>query len=264
MRILAVDDEFLTREELVEDISAVCPEAEILAFEDGMDLLAEAGKNGCDVAFLDVHLRGISGLETAIRLQQLCPRVNIIFVTGFNEYKADAMDMHASGYITKPVTVQKIQLEMEHLRYTMAVATPTKRIKAVCFGSFDLLDKNGKSIYFARTKCKEMVAYLVYRHGTEVQTAEMARILFPESNGDLKSQGYVRVLLSQLKKTLSECNADDIVVRNNANLSLNIEKVESDYFQYLQGDEKVLRSYHGEFMSQYAWAQDVKIYIGNN
>lgn len=263
MRILAVDDEFLTREELVDDIAAVCPNAEILSFEDGLDLFAEAEKDGCDIAFLDVHLRGLSGLDTAIRLQQICPKVNIIFVTGFNEYKADAMDMHASGYITKPVTAQKIQLEMEHLRYSLSPSRTKRKVKAVCFGSFDLLDQNGKSIYFARTKCKEMVAYLVYRHGTEVQTGEMARILFPESDGDIKSQGYVRVLLSQLRKSLAECNAEDIVIRNNANLSLDMDKVEADYFLYLNGDKDVLRFYNGEFMSQYAWAQDVKKYINN-
>ncbi|MEE0871905.1 MAG: response regulator [Ruminococcus sp.] len=62
----------------------VKPDAEVLAYDDQDDLLEEAEKNGCDVAFLDIHMRGMNGVEVAKRLKQSNPRMNIIFVTGFS------------------------------------------------------------------------------------------------------------------------------------------------------------------------------------
>ena len=43
-------------------------------------------------------MRGMNGVEVAKRLKNSNPKMNIIFVTGFSEYKGDAMDMKASGF----------------------------------------------------------------------------------------------------------------------------------------------------------------------
>ena len=59
------------------------PEAQVLAFDDQDELLEEAEKNGCDIAFLDIHMRGMNGVEVAKRLKNANPKMNIIFVTGF-------------------------------------------------------------------------------------------------------------------------------------------------------------------------------------
>ena len=42
-------------------------------------------------------MRGMSGVEVAKRLKNANPKMNILFVTGFSEYKGEAMDMKASG-----------------------------------------------------------------------------------------------------------------------------------------------------------------------
>ena len=65
-----------------------------------------------DIAFLDINMRGMTGVELAKKLKDLCPKINIIFVTGYEEYKGDAMDLRASGYILKPVTKEQIDKEL--------------------------------------------------------------------------------------------------------------------------------------------------------
>jgi two-component SAPR family response regulator len=87
------------------------PDADVLVFEKQEELLQSAEKDGCDVAMLDIHMCGINGVELAKRLKKVNPKMNIIFVTGFSEYKGDAMDMKASGYIMKPVTKEKVAAE---------------------------------------------------------------------------------------------------------------------------------------------------------
>lgn len=64
-------------------------------------------------------MRGVSGIDVAKQLKEIIPDINIIFVTGYDEYTKDAMAMHASGYIEKPVTAGKVRKETEDLRYPL-------------------------------------------------------------------------------------------------------------------------------------------------
>ena len=52
------------------------------------------------------------------------PRINIIFLTGHSEYTAEALALHCSGYILKPLTPEKIRQEIEHLRYPVRGLNP--------------------------------------------------------------------------------------------------------------------------------------------
>ena len=88
MRILCVDDEKLALQMLEQAIKNAKPDAEVLAFKYQDELIAEAEENGCDIAFLDIHMRGMNGVEVAKQLKRINPKMNIIFVTGFNEWIA--------------------------------------------------------------------------------------------------------------------------------------------------------------------------------
>ena len=112
MKILCIDDEPLALEMLEEAIQEAKPDADVKAFRKQSELLAEAQKNGCDIAFLDIHMRGMNGVELAKELKEINPKMNIIFVTGYDEYTGDAMRLRASGYVMKPVTKEKLEEEL--------------------------------------------------------------------------------------------------------------------------------------------------------
>ncbi len=117
LKNLAVDDERLALQLLTDAIQAVLPKAEVFAFSKPGEALSCARENRCDIAFLDVRMRSMTGLELARKLKGLCPRINIIFVTGYSEYVGEAMQLHASGYLEKPVTAEKVRREVEDLRH---------------------------------------------------------------------------------------------------------------------------------------------------
>ncbi len=71
MRILCLDDEPLALKLLVTMIEKVKPDAEAESFRIQTELLEAAEKNGCDVAFLDIHMRGMNGVEVAKKLKGL-------------------------------------------------------------------------------------------------------------------------------------------------------------------------------------------------
>ena len=94
------------------------PDAVIAGFENAIDALAYARANDVQIAFLDIELDGrMNGIELAKRLEEINPRVNIIFLTSFGEYTQDAHDLYSSGYLRKPITPEKIREALAHLRF---------------------------------------------------------------------------------------------------------------------------------------------------
>ena len=80
----------------------------------------------------------MNGLELAKRLKDQHGETNIVFVTGYSEYAIDAFDLHASGYLLKPATVEKVQDAMENLRIPPETIGRGKRVRIQCFGNFEI------------------------------------------------------------------------------------------------------------------------------
>ncbi|MDD3369350.1 MAG: response regulator [Lachnospiraceae bacterium] len=110
MRIIAVDDERIALEGLISAIKKVVPE-EIRGFRSSEEALQYVKNNPVDVAFLDIEMREMNGVTLAKHLKAICHSINIIFTTGYGEYRECAFALHASGYVTKPVTPEKISLK---------------------------------------------------------------------------------------------------------------------------------------------------------
>ena len=115
--LIVVEDEPILLKGFVHILSFTLPQAHIFGFPTGAEALRFAEGSHVDVAFLDVELLGESGIAVADALAARCPRVNLIFLTGHTEYMAEAFELHASGYLLKPLTPEKIRSELAHLRY---------------------------------------------------------------------------------------------------------------------------------------------------
>ena len=179
MRILAVDDEKDALEVLVAAISECEKDAEIKAFNSPTEALNYAAENPPDIAFLDIRMPTMSGLDLAKKLKAINVRVNIVFSTGYSEYASDAFSMHASGYIMKPVSVRLVRKELENLRNP--VETPNSRIFVRTFGNFELF-VDGETLHFSRKPAKELLAYLVDRKGSAVTRKELCSVLLQDAS----------------------------------------------------------------------------------
>lgn len=254
MKILAADDEALALEMLVDSIKEVKPDAEIFEFSKPSKLLEFAKENQCDVAFLDIHMRGMTGVELAKKLKEAYPKINIIFVTGFDQYTGDAMKMRASGYIMKPVTPEKIKEEFDELRHPIEpISTATLRVQ--CFGNFDVFTPDGKPVHFERSKSKEVFAYLVHRHGSSCTIKEIAAALFEDEPYDSKQQAYLQKIMSAMMKSLKNIGAEKVINKKYNSLSVNTSMLDCDYYRFEELDSGAVNSYMNEYMSQYYWAE---------
>ncbi len=253
MRILCVDDEPLMLQMLETAVREARPDADISAFEKQTDLLEDAKQNGCDIAFLDIHMRGMNGVELAKELKGVNPKMNIIFVTGFSEYAGEAMRLHASGYLMKPVTKEDIEQELADLRFPI-IPKENALLKVQCFGNFDVFTPDGKPVHFERSRSKEIFAYLVHRHGSSCSIKEIAAALFEDEPYDKKQQSYIQILISAMMKSLKKVGASKTVNKSYNSLSVDVSTLDCDYYRFQELDAGAVNAYANEYMSQYYWA----------
>ncbi|MCR5184854.1 MAG: response regulator [Bacilli bacterium] len=252
MIFLAVDDEHLQLSKLVAAIKEAAPDNEIHNFRNPLEALEFAQTQIIDVAFLDIEMGGLSGIELAKKLKEINPLINIIFVTGYTEYALDAVTMHASGYLTKPVTSEKIKMELEDLRFQIPHHAPDKLIRVQCFGDFEVY-YNEEPVKFARSKTKEMFAYLIDRQGAMVTMSELSKLLFNEDKSS-----YVRNLVADLTKTMKDLHIEKVITKRFNGIGVNTEYIDCDYYDYLNNEAYAVKKYRGEFLNQYEWAKSLK------
>ena len=249
MKILLVDDEELGLIRLKDAVKKALPEDnnEFLCYNNPILAVEENADSLIDIAFLDIQMPVLNGFQVAKKLKAVNPKVNVIFVTAYDDYALDAYKMHASGYITKPVNENKVKEELDGLRYPVEIK-PTKKLQVKCFGNFEVFYK-GEPLKFKRSKSKELFAYLIDREGVAVNVNELNAILWEE---DKKS--YFRNLVADIQATLKSVGAEDVFIKRRNECFIDVEKVDCDAYEYKKDNPVAIRAYRGEYMSQYSWA----------
>jgi len=262
MIVLAIDDERPALRLLTDAVGEALPGAEFNGFTKTGEFLEFAKDHPADVAFLDIRIHDVSGLEVAKKLKELQPKINIIFLTGYSEYKGDAMDLHASGYILKPVTAEKVVAELQYLRTPAEESTKENYIlKVKTFGNFEVFDKEGKTLSFDRSKAKEALAYLIYRRGTSASSKELHAAIFEDSAYDKNSVNYLQQILQSMMRGLRNADAEKAVIKDYDSYRIDPDRIDCDYYRFLDGDARAVNQYTGEFMAQYTWAEFVAGYL---
>lgn len=250
MRILAVDDEKLMLAALKDSIAEAEPDAEIYAFRKAQEALNFARENEIDVAFLDIRMRGMDGLELGREVLNLYPELNLIFCTGYDEYISEAFrEIRCNGYITKPVDAVQIATELAHLRVPMARGKndEEKTVSIRCFGYFEAFVK-GKPLEFGSGKTKELFAYLVHSCGRVCSNQEIMTCMWED---DKDHYSYFKKMRKDLEDTLQKNHCEDILFRQWGGLGIDTEKVTCDLYSW---KKKHNGPYKGNYMLQYSWA----------
>jgi DNA-binding LytR/AlgR family response regulator len=116
-QLIIADDEPLLRFHLQKALADVWPEAEVVAqAANGEEALALIAELKPQVAFLDIHMPGLSGLEVALKVSQLEQDTQIVFLTAFDEYAVQAFDRGAVDYLLKPLDDDRLMKTVERLQ----------------------------------------------------------------------------------------------------------------------------------------------------
>ncbi|MCE2969242.1 MAG: LytTR family DNA-binding domain-containing protein [Burkholderiales bacterium] len=123
---LIADDEPHLADYLRAKLAQAWPQLQIVAVAgNGEEALRQIEAQRPDLAFLDIRMPGVTGLEVARRRQGAALRPRIVFVTAFDQYAVEAFDADAVDYLLKPVTDERLDRTVSKLQAALAAGAPT-------------------------------------------------------------------------------------------------------------------------------------------
>ena len=116
-QVILLDDEKIIMQGGVSILKEALPNAEVSGFTVPSEALAYAKENQVDLAFLDIKMGRISGLDVCKELLDYNPKMNVIFLTAYTDYSLDAWSTGASGFMLKPLTADGVRKQLAMLRH---------------------------------------------------------------------------------------------------------------------------------------------------
>jgi DNA-binding LytR/AlgR family response regulator len=122
---LIADDEEAPREQLRAALARLWPELKLVAASaNGAEAWDDCLAHEPAIAFLDIRMPGLTGLEVARRLSALATPPLIVFVTAFDDHALAAFDAGAVDYVLKPVDDERLAQALARLRGRLAQPAP--------------------------------------------------------------------------------------------------------------------------------------------
>lgn len=218
-------------------------------FNSSKDALDWAGEHPIDVAFLDIEMPVMNGIELAKCLKNIDENIHIIFVTAYEQYALQAFAVDAIGYLLKPYLAEDIEKQLKKASYIRPI--PKKEIQIQTMPDL-VITVRGEQLRLGYTKQEELMALLIDRGETGITKAEAKACLWSKYISD----NIYWTTMSRLKNILEEAGIADIIVSNGQRKYLNTAMVECDLYQILKGAPGALEQYKGSYLKRFPWAEE--------
>ena len=221
MKVLIVDDEKLALSRLKRILNEEGI-SNIVACNNPIDAIKESTKSKFDVAFLDISMPTMSGLELANTILEMNPNIFIVFQTAFDEYALEAFKSGGLDYLLKPISNETIKKSLQKIEKFMNTSTtPTietsKKIVAKRGSKIYMIDID--DIYYIKAdldeviiRTKETDAY-VRKKMQDMQELLKGKNFFRVHRSYIVNVDKIKSMKSveQSKLEISFINIDDIV-----------------------------------------------------
>lgn len=246
MEIIVVDDEINSLHMFLDHIIGKENIKYSFFKDDVPSILAYVKNNDVSGAFLDINMPNIGGFDLSSKIIKLVPNIKIVFITGLNITLDDVpkeIKKNVLGIIYKPVN----QIELD--KYIVKMNDKVSILKVKTFNGFDCFINN-RLVMFSSNKSKELFAYLIVNRGKSVSMDMAITALWPDKNIDKAKISY-RDAVWRLRQTLDEISFP-CVVFSRAMLSLNLNNIECDYYDVIDGKERFNED--DQFLPSYEWS----------
>jgi len=252
MHVIYVDDERPAIENFRFTVAKIEEITSLEMFQDGEEALEYVKKNTVDVAFLDMEMPGIHGLELAKKLKEYDTEIRVVFVTAYGQYALEAFSVDATGYLLKPYTLDDIRKELNKCTYRKL---PSHQVTITTIPTFSL-SANGKVVRISASKPKELLALLVDRGDAGITTSEAIAYLWPERPDNASSQSLFRMTYKRLVDVLEDNGIAHIIGSEGTCRFIHTDRVDCDLYRILAGDKQAAKIYGGQYLKEYSWAED--------
>ena len=253
MNIIYVDDEPLQLENFRLTVKGIEGMESLKLFGSSVEAYEWAKIHPVDVAFLDIEMPHMNGLELTRKLKELNRDTRVIMVTAYDQHSLEAFRARATAYLLKPYSREDIETELENALYHYPVAEHPSEKKIQITTMPDLLVKvNGRTIFNGHSKQEELFALLVDRGEQGITKGEAMACL---GDGKVQSDSTYWSWMSRLRNILEDAGASDLIGTKGYVKYLRKEKVDCDLYRMLNGDRKTIEKYTGKYLVRYTWAE---------
>jgi DNA-binding LytR/AlgR family response regulator len=121
-RAILADDERLMREQLRARLAEVWPELVVAGeAKNGQEAVELVRELHPDLAFLDIRMPGLTGVEAARAIGNAC---HVVFVTAYGEFAIEAFEQGAVDYVLKPAETARLQVTVQRLKQRLQAPPP--------------------------------------------------------------------------------------------------------------------------------------------
>lgn len=273
MRVVIIDDEQLAIDVLEISLKKIAGIEIVGKYTDPQIALTDIPKLNADVAFVDMEMGELHGLEVAEIIQSRYPNhLEIVFVTAYPQFALEAFEVSAIDYLLKPVMEDRLKQTIEKLKSRLAHNQKSKEqveergeeLFVQVMGSFQLINTNGNEVQWRTRKVKELFVYLWHQQDKGVHRSELITHLWPDITED-RATALMYTTVYQLRKAIRQMDFEKPVVLRNEHYVLNI-RTNSDLNQLNKlltstelnttTIEKALKLYQGNYLEieDYDWA----------
>jgi DNA-binding LytR/AlgR family response regulator len=197
LKAIIADDEEQLRIYLKSKLADIWPELIICGeAENGLEALDMIESARPAIAFLDIKMPGLSGIEVAQKISTNC---RVVFITAFDQYAIEAFENEAVDYILKPVTVERLEKTVQRLKKSIAAdAVPSPDYASAMERLLAAL-KN--------TEPPGYLKWLKVRHGDEVRLIPIDEVCYFKAE-DKYTVVKTRAGESLIKKSIQQLSGE--------------------------------------------------------
>ena len=115
--VIMVDDNAVILNGGLAIIEEMIPNASVTGFTKPSEAIDFAKANRVALAFLDIEMGAVSGLDVCRDLLEINPHTNVVYLTAYGNYSLDAWSTGACGFMIKPITPEGVKEQLKKLRY---------------------------------------------------------------------------------------------------------------------------------------------------
>lgn len=247
MKIIVVDDEisalntFLPN--VIDDMSVECK----MFMNAPRSALEYVRVNKVDVAFLDIRMPEIDGIDLAERMLAVNPELKIVFISAYAQDEKgirEKLKGKVAGFCHKPYSAENLK----RLLASLNTDTTLPKIFLRTFDAFDLF-VNGVAVNFPSAKSKELLALLTDAQGSYVTMDTAVGNLWPDKNAELGKRLY-RDAVCKLRLKLNELGIAELVSFERGRAVINTRVAACDMWDFVLG----VGVFSGRYMPQYGWS----------
>ncbi len=177
------------------------PELRVVAHAaNGLDALRLIDEQAPDVAFLDIRMPGLTGLDVAARLAAGPKPPHIVFVTAYDQYAVEAFEQSAVDYLLKPASLERLEKTVAKLKARTAAA-PAATLQALLAQL---------SVAVPAPAAAAPLQWIRASHGEETRLIPIDEVIYFQSNDKYTSvfvaggESLIRTPISKLREQLDE------------------------------------------------------------